>query len=86
MAPGPGSVVGPAAQEQQKQPARYEVEHAAHGDKYTINGESFEAKTHCRDLEKGDSVVFLQGAATGACTSAKVLNLRNKQKCELWCE
>jgi hypothetical protein len=51
-----------------------------------INGVKLEAKTYCLGWDEGDSVVFLEGSAYGACASAKVLNLDKNEICDLWCE
>ena len=64
----------------------YEVEFDHNDEVFIINGEKFEAKTYCFNLSKGDRVIFIEGSPFGACVSATVLNLRNNEKCELWCE
>jgi hypothetical protein len=64
----------------------YLVEVAHNDEIFIINGEKFEAKTYCFDLDEGDEVLFLDGSAYGACASATVLNVRTRSKCELWCE
>ena len=53
---------------------------------FVINGEKFSAKTYCFNFEEGDEVMFLEGSASGTCTTAKILNLRTKQVCDTWCE
>ncbi|WP_295935172.1 hypothetical protein [uncultured Xanthomonas sp.] len=66
--------------------ARYEIE-ASHNDEiFIINGEKFEAQTYCLDMEEGDPVIFIEGSEYGACASAKILNLRTKNVCDVWCE
>jgi hypothetical protein len=37
-------------------------------------------------MEEGDSVIFIEGSALGACASATLVNLRTNAKCEVWCE
>jgi len=55
-------------------------------DSFIVNGEKYKAQTYCSDFEEGDKVIFLEGSAFGACASAKLLNLRNNEICEVWCE
>ena len=64
----------------------YEIEVSHDDELFIINGEKYEAKTYCFNMEKGDRVIFLEGSPYGACASAKLLNLRTKQVCEVWCE
>ena len=64
----------------------YEVEVSYNDEWFIINGEKFQAQTYCFNVEEGDMVIFLEGSAYGACASAKFLNLRTKQVCEVWCE
>ncbi|CAG4967944.1 hypothetical protein [Novilysobacter luteus] len=64
----------------------YEIEVAHDDELFIINGEKYEAKTYCFDMEEGDSVIFIEGSAYGACASAEILNLRTKEVCEVWCE
>jgi hypothetical protein len=59
----------------------------SHNDElFLINGERFEAKTYCFNMEEDDEVMFLDGSPLGACVSATLLNLRTRQKCDVWCE
>ncbi|WP_296641438.1 hypothetical protein [Thiobacillus sp. 65-1402] len=64
----------------------YEIEVSHNDELFIINGEKFEAKTYCFNMEEGDRVIFLDGSALGACATATLLNLRTKDKCEVWCE
>jgi len=64
----------------------YVVEASANDETFVINGNVFEAKTYCFDIEKGDRVIFLEGSPLGACVSAKLLNLRTERVCDVWCE
>jgi hypothetical protein len=64
----------------------YEIEVSHNDELFIINGEKFEAKTYCFNMEEGDQVIFIEGSALGACATATVVNLRTKNKCELWCE
>ena len=64
----------------------YGIEVSHNDELFIINGEKFEAKTYCFNMEEGDPVIFLDGSALGACASATLLNLRTKEKCEVWCE
>lgn len=64
----------------------YEIEVSHNDELFIINGEKFEARTYCFNMDEGDRVIFIEGSALGACVSATVINLRTKDKCELWCE
>ena len=64
----------------------YEIEVSHDDELFIINGEKFEAKTYCFNMEEGDRVIFLEGSPFGACASAEILNLRTKEVCEVWCE
>lgn len=64
----------------------YEIEVSHNDELFIINGEKFKAKTYCFNMEEGDQVIFIEGSALGACATATVVNLRTKNKCELWCE
>ena len=64
----------------------YEIEVSHNDELFIINGEKYEAKTYCFNMEEGDKVIFLSGSAFGACASAEILNLRTKKTCKVWCE
>jgi len=64
----------------------YEIEVAHNDELFIINGEKFEAQTYCLGWEEGDQVLFLEGSPYGACASATLLNLRTREKCDVWCE
>lgn len=64
----------------------YPIETSHNDEIFVINGEKFEAKTYCFNMEEDDEVMFLEGSPFGACVSATLLNLRTRQKCEVWCE
>lgn len=64
----------------------YSIEVSHNDELFVINGEKFEAKTYCFNMEEGDDVLFLDGSPFGACASATLLNLRTREKCEVWCE
>ena len=64
----------------------YKIEVSHNDELFIINGEKFEARTYCFNMEEGDDVIFLEGSASGACTSAKLLNLRTSKVCKVWCE
>lgn len=64
----------------------YVIETSHNDELFIINGEKFEAQTYCFNMEEGDEVMFLDGSPFGACASATLLNLRTRQKCEVWCE
>jgi hypothetical protein len=65
---------------------RYEIQVSHNDDLFIINGEKFKAKNYCFNMEKGDKVIFVSGSPSGACTSAKLLNLRTQRICDVWCE
>lgn len=64
----------------------YAIEKSINDEKFIINGELFEAKTYCFGFYEGDSIKFIEGSAQGACISAKILHLRSRSTCALWCE
>ena len=64
----------------------YEVETSYNDEMFIIIGEKYEAKTYCFNIEQGDKVIFLSGSPLGVCLTAEILNLRTRQKCDLWCE
>lgn len=64
----------------------YTIETSQNDELFIINGEKFEAKTYCFNMEEDDEVMFLDGNPLGACASATLLNLRTRNKCEVWCE
>lgn len=64
----------------------YTIETSHNDELFIINGEKFEAKTYCFNMEQDDEVMFLEGSPYGACASATLLNLRTREKCEVWCE
>lgn len=64
----------------------YEIEKSINDETFIINGEVFKAKTYCFNVDEGDKVIFISGSASGACASATFINLKNGNKCEVWCE
>jgi hypothetical protein len=64
----------------------YEIEISHNDELFIINDEKYEAKSYCFNMEEGDPVIFLEGSPYGVCVSAKLLNLRTKKTCEVWCE
>lgn len=63
----------------------YTIE-ASHNDEFfVIDGEKFEAKVYCLNFEEDDEVIFVDGNPY-ACVDAKILNLRTRDICEVWCE
>jgi len=64
----------------------YNIEVSHNDEIFVINGEKFEAKTYCFNMEEGDRVIFLEGSPYGACSTAKILNLRTKNTCAVWCD
>ncbi len=80
-------VAGSAAGASSSRGAReYSVELSHNDELFVINGEKFEAKTYCFNVEKGDRVIFSEGGPNGVCTSAEFVNLRTNRKCAVWCE
>lgn len=75
-----GTVIGAIAA------TEYEIEVSHNDEIFIVNGETFEAKTYCFDMQEGDRVIFLEGSPFGACATAELLNLRTKERCEVWCE
>ena len=63
----------------------YTIDVSHNDELFIINGEKFEAKFYCLGLEEGDQVIFVEGSPY-ACVEAKILNLRTKEICEVWCE
>jgi len=63
----------------------YIIEASANDETFVINGEVFKAQTYCFNFGKGDRVKFIEGSPLGACASAKLLNLRTEEMCEVWC-
>lgn len=64
----------------------YPIETSHNDELFIINGEKFEAKTYCFNMREDDEVLFLDGSPSGVCLSATLLNLRTREKCEVWCE
>lgn len=64
----------------------YTIETSYNDEFFIINGEKYEAKAYCFDMEEEDEVVFIEGSPLGVCVSATVVNLRTRDRCELWCE
>lgn len=64
----------------------YTLEVSKNDEWFVINGELFQARTYCFNMEEGDPIVFLDGSPHGVCVSATLFNLRTKKTCEVWCE
>ena len=64
----------------------YPVEVSYNDETFIINGETFKAKTYCFNINEGDSVVFLEGSASGTCVSAVFKDLNTGRECRVWCE
>ncbi|PIF52952.1 hypothetical protein CLU80_5442 [Pseudomonas sp. 29] len=88
----PRAVASPVPRKLYSTPSRssgresYKIEVAHNDELFIINGEKFESQTYCLGWEEGDEVLFLEGSPVGACTSAELLNLRTRDKCDVWCE
>ena len=63
----------------------YTIQRSHTDEIFIINGEVYEAKTYCFNMNEGDKVLFLEGSPLGACLSAELLNLRTKKSCSVWC-
>ena len=44
----------------------------------------FKAKTYCFQVNRGDTVLFVD--STGVCVSNTFIDLNTDEKCEVWCE
>lgn len=66
--------------------SNYLIEKSNNDEFFLINGEKYRAKTYCFGMQEGDRVVFVQGSAYGACSSAELLNLSSNKICKVWCE
>lgn len=64
----------------------YELEASVNDEKFIINGEKYDAKTYCFNMQEGDQIVFMEGSPFGACASATLFNKRTQNTCEVWCE
>lgn len=64
----------------------YIVEVSYNDELFIINGEKFEAKTYCFNVNEGDKVIFLEGSPNGVCTSAVFKDLNTGTVCRCWCE
>jgi hypothetical protein len=64
----------------------YVIHASANEESFVINGELFKAKTYCFNFNKGDRVIFISGSPSGACASARLLNVRTGRMCDVWCE
>ncbi|MFZ5616212.1 MAG: hypothetical protein ACOZAA_02665 [Pseudomonadota bacterium] len=65
---------------------RFPVELSHDDELFVINGEKFEARTYCFNVEEGDEVMFIDGDANGVCVSAAFISLRTGKTCEVWCD
>ena len=65
--------------------ATYQIDAAENDEKFNINGNEYEAKTFCLGWDVGDSILFLDGSAFGACVSAVLFNTDREESCNVWC-
>lgn len=84
LAPGPAPRV--PALEPTTATKGYAIQASANDETLVINGEIFKAKTYCFNFDKGDRVIFVSGSPSGACASARLLNVRTGRTCDVWCE
>lgn len=63
----------------------YVIESVFNQKKFMINYRYFEAKTYCLGWKRKERVIFIEGAPTGICVSATLMNLKNLETCEVWC-
>jgi hypothetical protein len=61
------------------------IEKAINDQTFIIAGKVFEAKTFCIGTMDGDNIQFTEGRP-GICFSAKFVNLRSGQVCDVWCK
>jgi hypothetical protein len=64
----------------------YLIEASVNDETFIINRNVYKAHTYCFGFERGDRVIFAEGSTFGACASAKLVNLRNGNVCDVWCE
>ncbi len=64
----------------------YFIDSAVNSENLIINGMQFAAKGFCHDYQLGDQVLFLSGDPSGACTEALLMNQRNNETCDVWCQ
>lgn len=64
---------------------RVTIEKAINDRTFIIAGKVFEAQTFCVGTLDGDSVQFTE-SGPGICFSAKFVNLRTGQMCDVWCK
>lgn len=64
----------------------YLIQYAHNDELFIINDEKFEATTYCLGWEQGESVIFIEGSASGICVSAELFNQNRKESCSVWCE
>jgi hypothetical protein len=67
-------------------PQAYLIQASANDETFVVNSEVFKAKTYCFNFNQGDRVIFISGSPSGACTSARLLNVRTDRTCDTWCE
>jgi len=66
--------------------SKYYIELSDNDELFIINGEKFKAQTYCFNMQEGDGIIFIEGSPFGACATAKLFNVRSKNKCAVWCE
>ena len=59
------------------------VENAVNDETFIINSNVYKAKTYYMSLDRGDRVIFIEGSPNSTCVSAKLMNLRNGDICEV---
>ncbi len=64
----------------------YKIETSYNDELFIINGEKYEAKTYCFNINEGDRVIFLEGSPSGACATATFKDLDTDVICECWCD
>ena len=67
-------------------PSTYLIEMVYNDAKFIINGEVYEAQSYCLGWGDGDTVIFLDVSAYGACASAELYNVERGDECSVWCE
>lgn len=63
---------------------QYFIDSNINDQKFLIDGNLYSAKTYCFSMYEGDAVIFLENK--DLCISNTIINLKNGNKCDVWCE
>ena len=83
---GCSSVSSTGSQPAKKKFDTYIVDKNTMDYKFIINGNLYEAKTHCLGMRQGDRVIFLEGSPDGECQTAKIKDLETGVVCFFYCD